>query len=210
MESTYRKTLGVTPEATFQEIRKTFLTRVRELHPDKGGDPETFRQFYESYKGLKDILSKESSIESSTEFENESDEPEKWWEWMTWMGRWMKRMAKGGETLRMKIAWNYIGKTIQFDYDNIPIEVSLDAPIKQVQGGLRIQVIPIIVEPSLDSGKVQCFWNDTHWIYLIQKTEDSSGGFQIKGGERLEESSTSSCQLYLQNSQILVIWTTFS
>jgi curved DNA-binding protein CbpA len=235
MEVSYRETLGVSSEATFQEIRKAFLTKVRELHPDKGGDPETFRKFYEAYQGLKEITKqdKQRDISSGGSGENEEfesgeteeneenggsgdEEPEKWWEWMTWMGRWMKRMAKGGDTLRMKIAWNYIGKTIQFEYDNFPVEVCLDAPMKQVQGGLRIQVIPIIQEPdttinvssSSETGKsIQTYWNEHHWLYILQKTEDHSGGFQIKGGHRLLESETSgNIQIYSESPLIQVLW----
>jgi hypothetical protein len=231
MEVSYRETLGVSSEATFQEIRKAFLTKVRELHPDKGGDTETFRKFYEAYQGLKEITKQDKQrhissggFKKSTSGENEEfesgetgdEEPEKWWEWMTWMGRWMKRMAKGGDTLRMKIAWNYIGKTIQFEYDNLPVEVCLDAPMKQVQGGLRIQVIPIIQEPdttvnvssSSETGKsIQTYWNEHHWLYILQKTEDHSGGFQIKGGHRLLESETSgNIQIYSESPLIQVLW----
>lgn len=156
---------------------------------------------------MKEIHSREEPSKESQKEDQDQDQ-EKWWEWMSWMSRWIKRMAKGGEILRMKIAWNYIGETIQFTYDNLPVEICLNAPIIQLQGGggLRIQVIPIVVEPTIDSGRIRCFWNDTHWMYLIQKTEDSSGGFQIKGGERVAEPVEPCSQVYLENPLIQIEW----
>jgi DnaJ-class molecular chaperone len=36
-------TLGVPPSATVEEVRQRYYELAKELHPDKGGDPEKFK-----------------------------------------------------------------------------------------------------------------------------------------------------------------------
>jgi len=45
--------LGVTRNATLEDIKKAYKEKVKEHHPDKGGDPELFKKIQEAY----DILS---------------------------------------------------------------------------------------------------------------------------------------------------------
>lgn len=44
--------LGVDPKATTEEIKKAYRKKAIKLHPDKGGDPEKFKELAESYEIL--------------------------------------------------------------------------------------------------------------------------------------------------------------
>ncbi len=46
--------LKVKPDATIEEIKKSFWKLAKEYHPDKGGDPYKFHQLYISYSFLMD------------------------------------------------------------------------------------------------------------------------------------------------------------
>ena len=46
--------LGVEPTATADEIKRAYRRRVREVHPDAGGDEETFKQVTHAYQVLTD------------------------------------------------------------------------------------------------------------------------------------------------------------
>ena len=48
------KTLGVNKDADAGIIKKAFFTLAKEHHPDKGGNPEKFKQINEAYDTLKD------------------------------------------------------------------------------------------------------------------------------------------------------------
>merc|ERR1712187_506912 len=47
--------LGLPPEATENDINKMYKKMALELHPDKGGDPETFQELQEMKERLNDI-----------------------------------------------------------------------------------------------------------------------------------------------------------
>jgi hypothetical protein len=51
-EPDYYKILGVTPAAELPEIRQAYRRRVRDAHPDAGGDPETFHALQVAYETL--------------------------------------------------------------------------------------------------------------------------------------------------------------
>ncbi len=51
------KLLGIDRNASANEIRKAYLKLSKEHHPDKGGDPETFKKIQKAY----DVLSDEQS-----------------------------------------------------------------------------------------------------------------------------------------------------
>ncbi|HZE37447.1 MAG TPA: J domain-containing protein [Stackebrandtia sp.] len=53
-EPDYYKILGVTPAAEAAEIRRAYRHKVRDAHPDAGGDPETFHILQEAYETLTD------------------------------------------------------------------------------------------------------------------------------------------------------------
>ncbi|MBX3247083.1 MAG: J domain-containing protein [Myxococcales bacterium] len=42
--------LGVEPGASVDEIKRAFRERAPAAHPDRGGDPEVFRQLHEAYE----------------------------------------------------------------------------------------------------------------------------------------------------------------
>ena len=50
----YYKTLGVSRDATAEEIKKAFRQKARTAHPDAGGDEEAFKQLNEAYEVLSD------------------------------------------------------------------------------------------------------------------------------------------------------------
>jgi len=48
----YYKLLGVTNKATPDEIKKAFRKKALKEHPDKGGDPEAFKEITVAYEVL--------------------------------------------------------------------------------------------------------------------------------------------------------------
>jgi hypothetical protein len=48
------RSLGVAPGATADEIRRAYRERVKEVHPDHGGDEEEFRRLREAYVTAKE------------------------------------------------------------------------------------------------------------------------------------------------------------
>jgi DnaJ family protein A protein 2 len=50
----YYEVLGVNKDCTQGEIKKSFMKLARVKHPDKGGDPEEFKEIQEAYEVLKD------------------------------------------------------------------------------------------------------------------------------------------------------------
>ena len=50
----YYKTLGVSKNATAEEIKKAYRKLARENHPDAGGDEEKFKEINEAYEVLSD------------------------------------------------------------------------------------------------------------------------------------------------------------
>lgn len=53
-EPDYYKILGITPAAELPEIRQAYRRRVRDTHPDAGGDEEQFRSIQDAYDHLSD------------------------------------------------------------------------------------------------------------------------------------------------------------
>lgn len=48
------KILGISKKATAEEIKKAYREKAKELHPDKGGDEEDFKELNEAYEILSD------------------------------------------------------------------------------------------------------------------------------------------------------------
>ncbi len=44
--------LGLNPNASVEEVKKAYRKKVKEHHPDAGGDPEKFKQVQEAYENI--------------------------------------------------------------------------------------------------------------------------------------------------------------
>ena len=59
----YYDLLGVSRQASDKDLKNAFKNKAREHHPDKGGDPEKFKQINEAYQNLSDQdLTKEDKL----------------------------------------------------------------------------------------------------------------------------------------------------
>lgn len=52
--SKYYELLGVDKNATFDQIKKAYRKKAIKEHPDKGGDPEKFKEITHAYEVLSD------------------------------------------------------------------------------------------------------------------------------------------------------------
>lgn len=50
----YYVILGIARTATAEEVKRAFRAAAMRLHPDKGGDPEAFKEAVEAYEVLSD------------------------------------------------------------------------------------------------------------------------------------------------------------
>ena len=67
----YYKTLGVSKNATADEIKKAFRKLARENHPDAGGDEEKFKEINEAYEVLSDDKKRKLYDQYGTANENQ-------------------------------------------------------------------------------------------------------------------------------------------
>lgn len=67
----YYKTLGVSKNATADEIKKAFRKLARKNHPDAGGDEEKFKELNEAYEVLSDDKKRQLYDQYGTANENE-------------------------------------------------------------------------------------------------------------------------------------------
>ncbi|MCD3065297.1 DnaJ domain-containing protein, partial [Salmonella enterica subsp. enterica serovar Enteritidis] len=51
--------MGVSPEASQAELKKSYRKKALALHPDKGGDPELFKEVTAAYEVLADESKRE-------------------------------------------------------------------------------------------------------------------------------------------------------
>lgn len=66
-----RALLGVPPHAPEDQVRRAFRDAVRVAHPDRGGDPATFRQLVEA----RAVLSRMGCARRSTPYADASHAP---------------------------------------------------------------------------------------------------------------------------------------
>lgn len=57
--SSYYELLGISKDASSTEIKKAYRKSAIKHHPDKGGDPEKFKQVAEAYEILSDPVKKQ-------------------------------------------------------------------------------------------------------------------------------------------------------
>jgi len=48
-------TLGVDPEASFEEVKKVYQVKVQFTHPDRGGDPERFKRIQKAFELIEKV-----------------------------------------------------------------------------------------------------------------------------------------------------------
>ncbi len=77
----YYKILGVPPNASDDEIRKAYYRLAHKYHPDKGGDPEKFKEINEAYRVLSDPEKRRQYDTYGRVFEEAPSGPETGFEW---------------------------------------------------------------------------------------------------------------------------------
>jgi len=65
----YYKILGISKNASSEEIKRAFFRLAQKYHPDKGGDPEKFKEINEAYQVLSDKEKKAQYDRFGTVFE---------------------------------------------------------------------------------------------------------------------------------------------
>jgi curved DNA-binding protein CbpA len=61
--------LGLSKNATFEEIKSKYKSLAQQHHPDKGGDPELFKQIKHAYEVLIDPISR-TKYDTTGQYEN--------------------------------------------------------------------------------------------------------------------------------------------
>ena len=64
--------LGVSPTASDAELKKAYRKKALALHPDKGGDPEMFKEVTSAYEALSDPNKREMYDRFGTEVQREN------------------------------------------------------------------------------------------------------------------------------------------
>jgi curved DNA-binding protein CbpA len=182
-----KRILGI---ESIEEARRAFLEKVRQLHPDKGGDTEKFKEFHGAYQFIREHQQSENGDDHT---EEEDEGGEEWGEWVSWMSRWAKRVihaTNDPQTLRIKIPWKILTnrrEILKIDYDGVPVIVPLHRTETFTVGGLHIQLIPnASIRYSTVSGEEHIESVDSPWfkeqIWLFQ-VPSKSVEFRIDGGE---------------------------
>jgi DnaJ-class molecular chaperone len=73
-ETLYYKRLGVEPTASADEIKRAFRKRALEVHPDRGGDPNKFKEVNEAYSTLSDPQKRAQYDRYGSEWQQKADE----------------------------------------------------------------------------------------------------------------------------------------
>ena len=68
-----RKILGVSNDATPQEIRKAYREKANKHHPDQGGDSWAFQQVQAAFEELSNIKENSATLEKSQSKKPKSD-----------------------------------------------------------------------------------------------------------------------------------------
>ena len=66
----YYEILGVTKNASQEEIKKAFHKLAHKYHPDKGGDEKKFKEINEAYQVLSDTQKRQQYDQFGRVFEN--------------------------------------------------------------------------------------------------------------------------------------------
>lgn len=69
MSKDYYKILGLTKNASLDEVKRAYRRLAQQHHPDKGGDPEKFKEASEAYQVLSDSQKKSQYDQFGTTFE---------------------------------------------------------------------------------------------------------------------------------------------
>lgn len=55
-------TLGVDPEASWEEIKRVYQIKVQYVHPDHGGDPERFKRLKKAYEYIEKVKTGRTTV----------------------------------------------------------------------------------------------------------------------------------------------------
>ncbi len=69
MSKDYYKILGIQKNASADEIKRAYRQLAQQYHPDKGGDPEKFKEINEAYQVLSDPQKRSQYDQFGTTFE---------------------------------------------------------------------------------------------------------------------------------------------
>jgi hypothetical protein len=177
-----KRILGI---ESLEDARRAFLEKARQLHPDKGGDTEKFKELHSAYQFIREY---QPSSEDAG-----ADSEEEWGEWFNWMSRWAKRVihsTNDPQLLRIKIPWQILLNRREFlkvDYDGVPVVVPLHRTETFTVGGVHIQLIPkASIRYTNVSGEecIECidspWFKEQIWLYQVPSKSEY---FRIDGGD---------------------------
>ena len=168
-----------------EEARRAFLDKARQLHPDKGGDEEKFKELHDAYQFIREYQQKID--------DNIGEGEEEWGEWFNWMSRWAKRVihaTNDPQTLRLKIPWQILTnrrEILKIDYDGVQVIVPLHRTETFTVGGVHIKLIPkasilyttVSGEECIEAIDSPWFKEQT-WLFQVPTKCEK---FRIDGGE---------------------------
>lgn len=137
----YYEILGVTKQASQDEIKKAFHKLAHKYHPDKGGDEKKFKEINEAYQVLSDAKKRQQYDQFGKGFENmgQGGAGQNWdfnWSWQNAdqgvdfedLGDVFENLFNFGGARRASKKDVRKGKDIQID-----IEISLEETLKQTE-----------------------------------------------------------------------------
>src|SRR3981081_1193626 len=96
----YYEILGVTKQASQEEIKKAFHKLAHKYHPDKGGDEKKFKEINEAYQVLSDAQKRQQYDQFGKGFEE-------------------MRGANGGTGQEYGFNWSWQNQNADIDFEDL-------------------------------------------------------------------------------------------